>query len=385
MSDLAAMRSRSILWRSAVALLGLLLFASPAASGVAPRLCLPPLFEGGQRLHQLPAPRVFWLELMLRQHELCWRRPQTREERRVALFGNSAIFGYPLPVEQTFGGVLNQHFAERGIAAHLYNLGWVATYQVRDAMIIHASLAYEPDVLIYPLTPAEFIHFAPAVFPPQLIRFFESNVEPLSAMVDEPPAGLEEPFEEYRAVRDEQSRRSPFYRLRELGSFTRVGSNLYAKGLARRLHPGVFRPPPKTRGRQTSYDCEATKQDNEFRYTSWQEWNVLAYLEELERTRGLEVVVVNWPNAHEPVGDCYNVRYTRALVAEYNDWLAAQARRRGLDYLDLHDLLPPQEFFDSLHVKPEGHRRIAERVAEVIDPLLLERSRGATAEARDAR
>ncbi len=78
--------------------------------------------------------------------------------------------------------------------------------------------------------------------------------------------------------------------------------------------------------------------------------------------------------AHEPLGDCYNVRYSNALVAELIQFLHEQTAARGLAYLDLHDLLPPEEFFDSLHPTLAGHQRIAEYLAAALEPILRVRS-----------
>jgi len=127
-----------------------------------------------------------------------------------------------------------------------------------------------------------------------------------------------------------------------------------------------------TFGRRTSYDCPARRDEFARNFRDWKSWNILAYLEDLQRTRGVEVVVVNWPVAHEPVGDCYDFRYPAADFEEYTAWLRDQTAARGLRYLDLHDLLPADAFVDSLHVSAAGHRQIAERMNEVLTPLLSE-------------
>src|SRR5204862_7348166 len=106
----------------------------------------------------------------------------------------------------------------------------------------------------------------------------------------------------------------------------------------------------RTLGRQTEYDCEHTKDQFEIEFDHWQTWNILAYLEQLHRVHGVDVLVVNWPIAHEPVADCYNVRYPNAGLAEFRAWVRDETRARGLAHLDLQDLLPAGEFIDSLHV-----------------------------------
>src|SRR5262249_40025164 len=123
--------------------------AASARVGAAarPRFCLPPVFDGGQRLHPVPVPSVLWLQLLLRTHELCWRQPANPNEAHIVIGGSSTVFGHPLPVEQTFESLLNQHFTEAGIDAHIFNLAFVFPYQLRDAVIFHALLPYQPDLI----------------------------------------------------------------------------------------------------------------------------------------------------------------------------------------------------------------------------------------------
>jgi hypothetical protein len=130
--------------------------------------------------------------------------------------------------------------------------------------------------------------------------------------------------------------------------------------------------------RQTSYDCAKTHALTEQRYRNWQTWNILSYLEELRRNDGTDVVVVAWPVAHEPVGDCYSVRYTEESVRQFTGWVQEESARRGLSFVDLHALLPPELFLDSLHVSPDGHARVAAALESVLEPLIakqLERCR----------
>jgi hypothetical protein len=347
-------------------LLGALLSAAATAAPAAPRVCLPPVFEGGQRLHPLPAPRVFWLELLLRQHEICWRR--SAGEARIALVGNSGIFGYPLPVEQTFGGRLNAHFDAHRIPAHVFNLAFVNSYQLRDAVIIHEALAYAPDVLLYPVTFAEFVHTAPAVFPPHLVRFFTSNKPSLYELASKPPAGLAELLAVYRAMLDQSEvSNDAFFRLREVGAFARSAAQQHALRVKHALT--AISPTIRTKGRQTKYNCGQILADTAWQYDHWRDWSVLGYAAELQRA-GIEVVIVNWPVAHEPVDDCYNVRWSAANVAAFNDWTARESRALGLRYIDLHAFLAPEEFLDSLHLSPAGHQRVADRLAAELDPVI---------------
>ena len=361
------MRGFGLLLLSCLAWLG-----GPPASSARPWLCLPPVFDGGQRVHGMPAASVFWLEPLLRQHELCWRSPAAAGEQRIMMFGSSAVYGLGLPVDRTVGGLLNGRFAANHTPAHLFNLAQVAPYQVRDAVVIHAALRYDPDVILYPVTLAEFHHHAPVRYRAQS-RFFAANRRVVDQMAAAPPAGLAEPFERYRAAFEHESTASLLSGpLRESGLFLRASALAAAQWVTARFNSPVL-PMSLPRKRQTQYSCDKTRQSGALDFHEWKQWNILAYLQQLQREHDARVLVVHWPVAHEPVGDCYNVRFTRALVAEFVEWLAAETRARGLAHLDLHDLLTTDEFIDSVHVSESGHRRIADAIAPVLESLLEQR------------
>ena len=177
--------------------------------------------------------------------------------------------------------------------------------------------------------------------------------------------------------------------MRETGRFVRYTARSYADALRRRflLPEGHLPPdgiPPNERRhlrRQTRYDCAKTQAKYAKLFTGWQEWSVLPWLAELRERTGVRVALLNWPVAHEPVGACYNVRLPEVALREFNAVIRAEASRLNLPLLDLHDLLAPDDFFDSLHPRPKGQRKIAERLAPEIRALLPGRALRASAEA----
>jgi len=349
--------------------------ARPAAAARNPGWCLPPVFEGGQRLHGLPTPTLFWLPLALHQHQLCHDAATHPDAPRALLIGNSAVFGFPLPAEETLAERLNQRLAERGAPGRVYNLGWVNSYELRDALVLRAALEYQPDLIIYGVTPADFIHAAP-VRVPSVAAFFQSNADALRALADAPLPGLAEPLERYESWAAFRGRPNELWaQLRDSGAFVRAATQASAESLARWADP-TLPPAPisPTRVRQMVYDCSQTLAKERQDYADWQSWNVLAYLETIRHTYGIPIIVLNWPVAYEPVGDCYNVRYSAAAVDEFNRWLRAESDLRGFGYVDLHDLLPGDQFFDSLHLTAEGHRRIAEQVGPLVEGVLRQRA-----------
>lgn len=356
------------MWRSS----WILALAVALCPTLASSLCLPPVGGGGLRLGEAPFPPTYWLSLTLRQHELCWRGAARPDELRVAVVGNSAVYGFPLPAGQAFTTLLNERFEADGAGLRLYNLAFPGTYQFRDALTIRAALDFEPDVIVYPVVLADFRHVAPNLFK-SMVYFFDVNGDRLAEMVADPPPGLEDVAERYGDVaRAGQRRHGALQRLREVGAYARsaVGHQAHrAAGALAPLPPPAARP---TRGRQTRYDCAAVEERFRRNFADWQRWNILAYLEQVQNERGVPVLVVHWPEAEEPVGGCFNVRYPRAAVDEFADWLAEQTRQRGLAFVDLHSMLPPTLFLDSVHVSAAGHQRIATALAPHVTALARE-------------
>jgi hypothetical protein len=363
------MRRNLSTWLFSLAALLLVSTAAPTEADW-PRLCLPPLFEHGRRLHERAGISVAWLRLLLQQHEVCWRAPRQPNELRVFLYGDSAVFGHPLHSEDTVAYHLNEHFDRSGIPAHIFNLGFAGAFQLKDALIMRASLAYQPDVIVYAVTLSEFDHFAPCWWP-GIVALFDANRPLVLQFAAEHPAGLQEPLEIYRSLLSAPSlEHSPAQQLRQLGAFVRTAAREEALRIRRYALPNLPDDPVETEGRQNHYDCAKTKKMIEQHYSNWQTWNILAYLREIRDATGIPVLVVNWPVANEPVDDCYNVRYTNAALREYNQWLAEQVRASGFSYVDLYDFLSPEDFVDSLHVTAAGHRKLAERLAPILDSLI---------------
>jgi len=353
------------MWRSSAALVlaATTILAAPARS----EICLPPIYESGKRLQAMPAPDLFWLELLLRQHEVCWR---AEPEARIFVFGNSGPTGFPLPADQTFVEILNAAFRQRRVPAHLFNLGFNYPYQLKDALIVSAALGYEPDAIVYPLTLDDYQHVAPAFFP-GLTEFMEANLGELNALATHHPPGLAEPIAAYQAAHSQRAPPSdPLWKLRQLGSYVRSGVRRNAVAMSEWLSGRARDPRTLTRPPDATYDCTETKRILTTQFKEWQRWNILAYLAEVQRTRGVPVLILNWPMAANPVGDCYNARSSLSAIDEFDVWLRDQTTMLGLMYLDLRTELPSNAFLDSLHLSAEGHRAVAAALQPALDMLL---------------
>jgi lysophospholipase L1-like esterase len=357
------MRLSSSTWRSSSSLLVVLLLF--AASGSArPGVCLPPVFEGGRRL-VFAEVKVGGLNLLLRQHEVCWRRSE--HEKRIFLFGNSTIFGYPHPADDTAIEILNRRLEQTGAGAHLFNLGFVLTYNVKDVLILREALRYEPDVIVFSVMLNDFVRVAPLRYPP-ILKFFSENSREVERFADENPAGVAEPLALWREAQADEARRVAAWRtLRDAGILVRVAVGNWAREVRQRLFPDM---PPGLAPieRKRSYTCGDVMRQYAERQTGWQEWNSLAYLEQVRDETGAEILVVSWPAAHDPKGPCFNGRYTTEALEGYRQWIAAETRARGFRFVDLQADFPQGEFVDSVHPTASGQAT----VARLLEPHLRE-------------
>lgn len=354
------------------------------ASAAEARLCLPPIFEGGQRLHQRFHKMTAWLEPALRQHEVCWRPAGRADEKRVFLLGNSGIYGFPLPIEQTLVQDLNEHFEWTEPPAHFFNLAYVNSYHVKDAVILDEALAYEPDVVVFALTLDDFRVLVDTEWTWSLVEFLEVNGAAVKRFIHERPPGLEAELTQRASDTVDLDHPTPLVYLRQLGRFFKVAVRRHADRVRQWFDPawdpdaGEFSPAPSLLKTRTDYDCARVEEIFRTMFTDWKERNVLAYLESVEKQTGAEVIVLNWPTVRQPIGRCYNGRYTQQAYRDFNRWIGQETEARSLDYVDMHALLAPGEFFDSLHPTAEGQSKIARALVPVVRKVLEAKATGGT-------
>ena len=380
-------RRQAIVLLAALAVLAVVDAANDARGAVGAGVagfpvCLPPLYLGGRRLHPAGEFEVAVISLLLAQHEVCWRDPDSRGEKRIFLVGNSNVWGHPLPVAESYSAIVQDRLDQTGLAAHLFNLGFFGTYQLKDALILGRALDFAPDLIVYGASLADSRHVVPLLWPPAIVRFFEVNAR-LLVDPDAPTlAGLEQPARVYAAA----SAAEPWWLarwvlLRELGRYVRAVLRGSTQELLmnRLVHASsratpVGKAPGPLLGSGASYSCTKVEERFATDFANWQDWSILPSLESLQRHRGIPVLVVNWPLAHVPRETCYSSLFPAHAVEAFNEWLERETRRRGLAYLDLHDLLPPDAFTDPLHLDAEGQTRLADALAAAIEGWLRSRS-----------
>jgi lysophospholipase L1-like esterase len=362
------------------------LMANPADAFGTPRdhearafsVCLPPLYEGGRRLHVRGELEVADLSLLLAQHQVCWSEARSPDEKRIFLIGDSNVWGHPLSVDESYGAVLQDRLDRGEDNARVFNLGFILSYQLKDALVLSRSLDFAPDLIVYGASLADRRHVAPLLWPPAIGRFFEANGWRFAGDRASEFSGLEEPAGVYGALSADRAgwlRRWAL--LRESGRFVRAllresaqrwVETRSSRAAAERLKDGPATGP--LHGRREEYPCARVEERFAASFRGWQSWSILPYLESVQREAGVPVLVVNWPLPHEPRDDCYNARHPTEAVEAYNELLERETRRRGLAYLDLHDLLPLELFTDWVHLGVEGQAKLAATLAPAISGWL---------------
>ena len=350
----------------------------------APDACLPSLDEQGRRLHEMPAPGVLWLEPLLRQHEACWTAGGPHDELRVFVYGNSAVQGHPLRADDIATEFLNRYWKEMGVPARAFNFGFVSAHALKDMFIVHESLRYRPDVIVYGTYPVDFTRFilvrardAPRGSLEPMIRFMRNSAGTLRAFAAEHPAGLERPLELYgRALAHVERRWSKplTWPVGEITAFVRTAIATRVRPLGERL--GLREPlgEPTSGAPIGPYDCRAVHKSNARSFRQWGDVNSLAYLAEVRDRLGVPVVVVMWPISHEPSADCFNAYVTKRIVDRYRMWMRAEAARLRLPLIDLTQTLLPRDFLDTLHPNARGQRKIAGTLSPQLVPILRARA-----------
>jgi hypothetical protein len=123
---------------------------------------------------------LFNLDAMFASHELAGRPVPAPQEYRVILIGDSSVWGFLLPADQTLSAAINRLnlTTADGRRVHAYNLGYPVMSLTKDLLILEQVMAYRPDLIVWPVTLESF----PAdkqLFPPLL----QHNPQPVRRLI----------------------------------------------------------------------------------------------------------------------------------------------------------------------------------------------------------
>jgi hypothetical protein len=327
------------------------------------------IFPGRERLPYGEDPAQaynlssFSLEALFASHTIA--RPKAAHEYRVALVGDSSIWGFLLENKDTLTAQLNAQglTAPDGRALRFYNLGYPILSLTKDLLLLSRLKAYQPDLVLWFITLESF----PAdkqLFPPLV----QNNAEAVRALIAKHQLRLDP--HDPQLITPSWWDRTLIGRRRALADVARL--QLYGVLWA---GTGIDQAIP------TTYTPRAEDLDTDVRFHGLPPpaltpedlaLDVLAAgLAEIAPT---PVLLVNEPmfiSAGKNSELRYNFFYPRWAYDEYLTIMHAQSTARHWPYLDAwQNAAANTEFTDSpIHLTPTGEAQFAHSLAPMINKM----------------
>ncbi|HUH97992.1 MAG TPA: hypothetical protein VLZ89_11570 [Anaerolineales bacterium] len=288
--------------------------------------------------------------------------PKLPREYRVFLVGDSQTWGGTVSPAQTLAEQLNSlQLHPCGKNLMFYNLAYPYPSAVKDFLILHRSLRYQPDLVVWLLAVNSLIPI-----PNPALNFLDQ---------DNPQAAAET-LQQYHLDKYWGGRASEA----DFWHQTIIGQGRYLASLTWLQLDGLVWAATGSDYQFAAYapldvDLPAAQVFYGFPPPQLPRAS-LAFdvLDETHRMLGpLPVLVVNEPIyiAHGKNSNIsYNAKYPRWAYDQYREFLRAFVAQEGWTYLDLYDLISSEEFTNSiLHIDSRGEARLARSLAPEIQGL----------------
>ena len=289
-------------------------------------------------------------------------RPKAADEYRVLLVGDSSVWGYLLPAQQTLAAQLNalQLTTADGRRVVAYNLGYPILSLTKDLLLLSRLAAYEPDQIVWLLTLESFPPDK-QLFPPLV----QNNAAAVRALIAQ--YGLSLNPNDPQLVDESRWDRTLIGQRRPLADLLRLqlyGFLWAATGIDQDI-PAEYTP--------RAEDLEA---DESFHgltpphtlTTSDLAFDVLAA--GVQAAGDTPVLLVNEPMFVSDGQNSdlrYNFFYPRWAYDAYRALLAQEAAAQGWSYVDLWDAAANTEFTDSpIHLTPLGEQQLAAQLGPAV-------------------
>jgi hypothetical protein len=310
------------------------------------------------------------LEAMFSAHEIDGS-PKQKNEYRVLLIGDSSVWGYLLPPQDTLSGIINRSEVSLadGRIIQSFNLGYPTLSLTKDLLIMQQATRYEPDLIIWLVTLESFLRSKQLDSP-----LLKNNPQKIVELVQELDLQVEMPPFWYNIPPWWQ--RTIFSQRRELADLFRL--QLYGVLWAA---TGIDQAFP------AEYELPSNDLDNTIEYGAMLppvlDLQLVAFdlLQSGQRLAGeIPLFIVNEPifrgtGANREIR--YNFFYPRWAYDQYRMQMERLSQVSGWHYLDAWELVDPSEFTNSaIHISPAGSQQLAKAIVAKI--ILLEGSTSST-------
>jgi len=301
------------------------------------------------------------LNLIFNAHEIA-NSPRQKDEYKVIVIGDSSVWGYLLNENETSSSIINAAGLStcKGRPIHVYNLGYPGLLVLQDTLILKQALPYKPDLIIWNVTLLSMLG------PKSIIKangLIKNNVDLTQSLIDQynlapglgPLMRASPPNQPFLDRREAIAR---FIKLQLDGirwqatggepvgeGYEPLGTDVKDNALFER---GNLRPP--------------TLDPNLLLF------NVLNA--GIQMAGNTPVVIINEPiqvvsGANSDIR--YDKMYPRWVYDQYRASMALEAKQVGWDYIDLWNILPPNQFSDSVfHRTAPGERVFTQAMKDII-------------------
>ncbi len=292
-----------------------------------------------------------------------WERPAADDEFRVLLLGDSGIWGWFLPNQDTLAGQLNQMAltAADGRRIVVYNLGYPIMSLTKDLLILDKALAgRRPDLILWPVTLQSF--YRPKQLDHPLLYENPGRVRGLIAQYE-----LDLEPDDPRFVDRSFLQETIVGRRRDLADLLRLqawGVAWTATGLDQAI-------PEEMTLRKSDFDPDKSWLDiTEPRTLTAEDLAVDVAAAAISRVGEIPLILINEPifiseGIHSDIR--YNSFYPRWAYDQYRQLLDETAAANNWTYIDMWDAVPPEEFTDTpVHLTRHGNQLFAGQLRDYL-------------------
>ncbi len=304
-----------------------------------------PFGENPQQAYNLS---LYDLEVMFASHEI-EAGPKPDNEFRIILIGDSAAWGILLEPQNTLAGLINRDDLKTadGKAVRAYNLAYPSMSLLKDLIILEKALTYQPDLIIWPVT----------------LQSFPNKVQIETPLVANNPNRAKSLIEAYDLPLNPES---DDFVLPTFWDKTLIGRR---RAILDAIQLQLYGVLWAATGIDQTYPEDYTPAQLDFEkddsfvgwYTGALPLNQLAtniLKAGVEMAGEVPVLVVNEPiliSNGENSDIRYNFFYPRWAYDQYRLNLVERSVYAAWSYVDLWDIIPPEEFTNSaVHLTPEG-------------------------------
>ncbi|MBL8116191.1 MAG: hypothetical protein J0L63_00080 [Anaerolineae bacterium] len=327
------------------------------------------LVPGRERLPYGESPEAYNLSLynldaMFASHNIA--RIKAPDEFRVAVIGDSAVWGVLLTNPSTLTGYLNRELLTfEGKKIVFYNLGYPTLSLTKDFIFLEFATRYQPDLILWLVTLESFPISDQLASP-----ILQNNVSHLQRLHEE--YGLDLDMNDARLVHPNIWDKTLLGQRRALADWWRL--QLFGIGWS---NTGIDQQIRGFEPRSNDFD-----QDTEWHTFTIDEpfieadlaFSVLSASKKLPTQ--IPTIIINEPiyiadGANSDLH--YNFWYPQWAYDRYRDMLQQQSEQNQWNYIDLWNQIPPERFTDSpVHMDEIGSQLLSEKVMIVLNNFLNE-------------